>query len=299
MPIEMKRRIMRALKINEISAVDRPAQAHATMVIMKRDDRETDPKGVALAKTSPADPGTQPLEDDMADKTAAETSAEITKRDEQIAKLQAVVDLSPAHRAHYDTLSKSRQDDFLTSSDAAKDALIKAADEANPVIFTAADGTEFRKNDDPRMVEMAKRWDADRAEVAKLRLDAEQSTFEKRADEVLGLIPGDKVEKIAIVRRLSQIEDEEVRKKAFDLLEKANKVYKMALSTVGVTETTTPSDMGKASPRQLLDAAIAACAKEDGISIEKATSRVMETPEGQRLYDLDRMAKRGLTVVAQ
>ena len=295
--ISPKKRIMRALKISEISAVDNPAQAHATMLIMKRDDTE-DIKRPA-AKTSPADPGTRPLEDKMADPTAAEVSAEITKRDETIAKLQAVLDLNPAHRAFYDTLSKSRQEDFLTSSNAAKDEMIKASDAANPVIFTASDGTEFRKNDDPRMVEMAKKWDADRAEVAKLRLDAEQTTFEKRADEVMGLIPGDKVEKIAIVRRLNQIDDEDLRKKAFAVLENANKVYKMALTTMGVSDTSTPSDFGKASPRQLLDGAIAACAKEDGISIEKATTKVMETAEGQRLYDLDRAARRGLAVVPQ
>jgi hypothetical protein len=34
----MAKRIMRALKLNEISAVDRPAQAHARMLIMKRDE---------------------------------------------------------------------------------------------------------------------------------------------------------------------------------------------------------------------------------------------------------------------
>lgn len=36
----MARRIMRAFKLNEISAVDRPAQAHAKMVLMKRADDE-------------------------------------------------------------------------------------------------------------------------------------------------------------------------------------------------------------------------------------------------------------------
>ena len=35
------KRIMREFRINEISAVDRPAQAHATAVIMKRDEGDT------------------------------------------------------------------------------------------------------------------------------------------------------------------------------------------------------------------------------------------------------------------
>ncbi|MGH6736809.1 MAG: hypothetical protein ACRECX_12160 [Methyloceanibacter sp.] len=37
-----KRRIMREFKIDELSAVDRPAQAHALMTVMKRDDRKDD-----------------------------------------------------------------------------------------------------------------------------------------------------------------------------------------------------------------------------------------------------------------
>ena len=36
----MARRIMRAFKLAELSAVDRPAQAHAKMTIMKRDDSD-------------------------------------------------------------------------------------------------------------------------------------------------------------------------------------------------------------------------------------------------------------------
>jgi len=37
-PMSIKRRRMREFEIDEISAVDRPAQAHARMSVMKRDD---------------------------------------------------------------------------------------------------------------------------------------------------------------------------------------------------------------------------------------------------------------------
>jgi hypothetical protein len=39
-----KRRIMRAFKINEISGVDKPAQAHARAAIMKRDEPDVEGK---------------------------------------------------------------------------------------------------------------------------------------------------------------------------------------------------------------------------------------------------------------
>ena len=44
------RRIMRKLRITEISAVDKPAQAGAVVTILKRDDR--DPLEAALAETN-------------------------------------------------------------------------------------------------------------------------------------------------------------------------------------------------------------------------------------------------------
>ena len=43
------RRVLEKFRLSEISAVDRPAQAHATMTIMKRDDDPDDPAYQALS----------------------------------------------------------------------------------------------------------------------------------------------------------------------------------------------------------------------------------------------------------
>ena len=232
--------------------------------------------------------GNQPTEDDMADKNAGDQSAELAKKNDLIKQLQAVVDLSPEHRAHYDTLPVSKRDDFLTKSASEKDADIEAIEKANPVIYTAEDGTEYRKSDDARLVKMAKERDEDRKEMSKFRIDAEQEAFSKQADDLLGLVPGEKVEKVATIRAISKIEDADVRKAAFTLLENAGKVYKMALSTAGVNETVSPANTGIAKAADVLKQAVSACAKEDSISEAQAYEKVLGTPEGQRLYDAAR-----------
>lgn len=248
----------------------------------------------ALTGKSADNLGKQPTGDDvMAEKNADALSADLKKRDEEIALLKAVIDLTPEHRAHYETLSgdKDRRIFALEKGHAARDADIEAAQKSDPVIYTAGDGTEYRKSDDPRLIKMAKERDEDREEMVKIRTEAEQAGFEKKAQDVLGLIPGEKVEKIALVRAVTKIEDEETRDKAFELLVAANKVYNLAMGTLGAVDTVAPVNAGVAKAADLLDQAIETCAKEDKISKAKATDKVLGTVEGQRLYDASRIER--------
>lgn len=226
--------------------------------------------------------GNQPTEDNMADKNAGDLSAELKKKDDEIRRLSAILDLTPEHRAHYDTLTKSAQSEFLSASHSDRDSAIQKAEDADPVVYKAADGTEYRKSDDSRLVDAIKRMDDERAEMAKFRVEAEQSQFEKRADELLGLIPGEKVEKIALVRAVAKIDDDETRDKVSKLLEGANKVYKMALTTTGYSETSDP-EIKKASAT-LSDLAKAVQEKDPTLRPDQAMTKVLETTEGQRLY---------------
>ncbi|MGI9491971.1 MAG: hypothetical protein ACR2QF_06180 [Geminicoccaceae bacterium] len=389
-----RKRIMRTFKLNEISAVDTPAQQGARMVIMKRHDlmsstspaaldvdhgdktkksgdlvdavtsadeghqhgirirtdyegkvelwisyaddadgnshdhqlvRDSDGKIVVTENAghshtvdetalqsamlnamigkaepeSPDDPGasadnlgTQPSGDKtMAEKNAGDQSAELKKKDDVIGKLQAVIDLSPEHRAHYDGLQVSKRDDFLTLPDGDKDAAIEALQKADPVVYTSDDGTEYRKSDDARLVKMAKERDADKATTDELRKEASDARFAKQAEDVLGLVPGEAVVKVAVIRQVHGIEDEDQRNAALKMLGDANKVYKMALTTSGVKDTTSLIDVS-ASPQAILDQAIEKCAEEDGVSIKKATDKIMATEQGQRLYDAIRADRR-------
>lgn len=365
-----KKRIMRAFKLNEISAVDEPAQTPARMAIFKRDDEAEKALGLANVLTSsdnghqhgvhisvhegdepylyvshasgpdeeghghshelvrnsdgtltlseneghthtidadvmqqalmnmmigkveetPGDPGesaddlgNQPKEkDEMAEKNADTVSAELQKSQDTVAKLQAVVDLSSEHRAHYDSLSVSKRKSFLELSDEDKSAAVEATLKSNPVIYTAEDGTEYRKSDDSRLIKMAQERDDDHKEVAKLRVEAEQASFEKKADDLLDLVPGERIEKIALVRAVAKIEDEETRGKVEKLLGAANRVYKMALTTVGVN---TPQDPENPSATDLLEKKVKEEKERDSsLNDTQALNKVLDTSEGQILY---------------
>ena len=251
-------------------------QALLTMMIGKVQETPVDPGGSA------DDVGTQSTEDAMTDKIAADHAAELQKRDATIANLQLVIGLSPEHRAYYDSLPLAKREDFLTSTDAAKAAFIEAAKAANPVVYTAADGTEYRKSDDPRLVKMAEERDADRKEAAAMRLETENVRFEKTADELLGLLPGEKAEKIALVRAVAKIDDEPTRAGVHKLLAAANKICTMAMTTIGKAA---PVAVDSASAESVLQAEIRKLREADpNLSEAQATSKLMDTAAGQALY---------------
>lgn len=377
MPTKPKRRIMVAFKLNEISAVDTPAQEGARMVLMKRhedvekgysdlvdvftssedghqhgirvregydgecarievsyatgEDSESHdhqvmrgPDGslvltenaghthtlnadavqqalltmmIGKVQETPAVPGgdaddvgNQSTEESMTEKTAADHAAELQKRDATIANLQLVIDLSPEHRAHYDSLPLAKREDFLTSTDAAKDAAIEAAKAANPVVYTAADGTVYRKSDDSRLVKMAEERDNDRKEAAAMRLETENVRFEKQADEILGLLPGESAEKVALIRAVAKIDDEPTRGAIHKLLAAANKICTLALTTVGKAA---PVAVDKASAEAVLNAEIQKLRAADPTLDEgRATAKLMDTAAGQALYKAYRDERR-------
>jgi hypothetical protein len=246
---------------------------------------------ILSALRDPAEPG-DPADDvgksseedvDMSDKNAGNLSAELKKRDDEIARLEAVIDLTPEYRAHYDGLTDTKKSAFLGKDDVGKAAELEAVEKANPVVYTAKDGTEYRKNDDPRLVAAIQKMDEEREDMAKFRVEAEQTAFEKKATDLLGLIPGEQIEKVALVRAVAKIDDDETRGKVEKLLEGANKVYKLAMTTVGVTEPAaalTPDNPGV----KLAELAKAEKEKDPGLRDDQAMNKVLDTAEGQRLY---------------
>ena len=175
-------------------------------------------------------------------------SDDLKKAQEQIAALKAemekmsqVAALSTAHKAFYDSISgddvaKSREA-FMAKSDAERDAEIKKAEDAklaaDPVVFTADDGTEYRKSDDPRLVQMAKSRDEDRKETTRLRNLALDADLEKRAESDLQYLPGDIEVRKAMLSAVDGIEDETMRKSALNALKAHNAKLAPAFETVG------------------------------------------------------------------
>ncbi len=338
MPKRKKMNVMRAFKLNEISAVDNPAQEGAQVVIMKRAEPRRDPLRVDVKKaldllkrgkaalTTSTDGHTHLLaledydgvevasgvsswqeehahpwvsdesgnitigetqdhthevasvskvakltEERLADllkedaSKAAETlgadpeenrmpgpekkaaddntatieklqkdNADLTKK---LEKATAVATLTDSQRVHYGKLSEAEQDAFLAKSaddrdKDVKDAVKKAADD-NPVVYKAADGSEFRKNDDPRLVSMAKKMDADAEENNKLRKAAEDADIKKAVETDYKNLAGSDEAKTAIIKAVRGIEDEDVRTEALKALKAHNAQMAGAFKSVG------------------------------------------------------------------
>ncbi len=302
-----KKNIMREFKINEISAVDEPAQKGARMVLMKRhnkadkenpledDSADEDDAGVLEAKLKEkksANDGktTKSKETDMTEeeKKAAALAAEKEKKDmaEKSAKLEAdlkvakaLAELNDAEKAFYAKLDEKAQAEFLAkSADLRKNDIAKAA-ESNAVVYKSADGTEFRKSDDPRLVDMAKKND----ELVKANKEAleksESADFAKRADSELNFLKGTAAEKVALLKAVAGIADEAVRGKVAEMLKAANSSMSEAFKTLGLSKADPSSPSGK------LDTLAKKYQADKNVSYAKAYDEVLKTAEGAELYN--------------
>lgn len=213
------RRVFRSFKISEISLVDVPAMEGAKVgyvkraiaervepVAMRADSKLTheeilkvwtslsDEERTDLVKSSatPREKSTRGKSPSDRDLTKAKDQT-MDPKDQEIASLKktlaGLIALSSAEHAHYKTLGGDEQAVFLAKSATDRAAVIteiaKRAEEADKVVYVSkANGDVFKAKDDPRLVEMAKREDAARAEVKK-------AAVRKQAAEVLGGAPGD------------------------------------------------------------------------------------------------------------
>lgn len=300
-----KKNIMKEFQISEISAVDVPAQKGAKMVIMKRDytkeemdamseedkkklitQKEEDEDLSVEDKKKAAKKGSdqQQKENEMADDTkAAEAVAKAVKdaTDPLKAELEvakALAAMSDAQKAHYEKQDDAGKKAFIKMSEDERKAEVAKASEANPVVYKSADGTEFRKNDDVRLIAMAKRADeADK--IAKAEIDKRLSAeYSKRAESELNCMTGKVETKVAILKAVDGISDEAVKKEALELLKAANASMSSAFQTLGI------SKAKESGPEAELENMAKAYATKENCTYAKAYDAVLKTAEGKALY---------------
>ena len=349
----VKRNIMRAFKINEISAVDRPAQSGATALIMKRDS-SADKRGdlvttmtsvvnghqhgitgeaareigaepwihvgyatatgeeyshdhqltmddegnfvvgmanghyhvienpealrTAIGKSAPGDPAPTGG-GDMTEKQLKDRIEELKKK---LARSQQIVALAGEERNHFDKLASERdQDEFLGKSAAGRADDIQKAKDADPVTYTTTGGIEIRKSDGKLAEVQARKIDEQDKTLAKLRTQAADTELRKRAGTLMKNMPGEEDVHVEILRKVEEIEDEEMRKKALQVLKANDAGIAKALKTRGSSAAPT-EDTGSAEGQ--LNALAKARATEKGISFAKAYNQVLDTAKGRELY---------------
>lgn len=281
----MSKKIMRAFKINEISVVDNPAQAGARHIISKRvepiiknqnpEENAMTPEEIAALKKK-ADDG------DAATAALAKANTDLAKVGLELAKAKKEADMTPEEKKKYQGMNDVDKAAWLEKSSADRQAVLRNDNDSNAIVYKSeSTGLEFRKNDDSRLVIMAKAAD-DSAKVAKATQEKlENSELQKRADEILKNSPGTIEERSALLKAAESISDEAVRKKAIESLKAGDAALAKAFTKAGSTG---GSDGGDKGAEGQLDALAKKYAADNKVNYYKAYDEVIKTAEGNELY---------------
>lgn len=235
-----------SLKLNELSSVDRPAQAGARAVIMKRDDRSGDKPEVNKGEN------VMP--------TIEELQAEVGKLKAQVTSLTGERDAATAKAA--DAVAKADKakadmDEMMTERDEAKKALTAATDEVIKV-----DTTEVRKSE----------VGAAQFAVTKALIErAETAEFEKRAQDEFPHIVGTAAEKALVLKAMATM-PEATSKALTAILTSAEKMISAGFSRIG-TSFAGERTVEKAQAEAGFTAKVQEVAKRDAIPLSQAMGK--------------------------
>ncbi len=230
----------------------------------------------ALGKTQP--------EDDMPEKTD-KTAEEIQALEESLALTRLFVGFNDAARTHFENLDEVGKRVFATKGEIERTVEIAKSLETD-VVYKDSAGAVYRKSDDPRLIELAKRADEDR-KVAKADREAlEQERLEKRAADELAGLPGTATEKAAALRALEAIPNQAHREAALKAIKAGGAAISAGFDTLGTTEVQSQLglDVESDDPNAQLEVLAREHAKTNKVSLGKAYREVTKTDAGRKLY---------------
>lgn len=177
---------------------------------------------------------------DDAKKAADAQAAEKKELEKKLAAAEAYGRLSDSQKAHYAKLDDGAKEQFLGKSDEERAEIVskaaRAAAEENPVVYKAADGSEYRKNDDPRLVALAKQSDERLASLEKAHEAAAETDLRKRAETDLANLPGSVETRMSLLKQVDGIVDEKERAEALAALKAHNAQMAKNFVVYGTTE---------------------------------------------------------------
>lgn len=206
--------------------------------------------------------------------TVEEVSAKLAKAESDLVRANAINALNDSERAMFKSLSQDKQDSFLALSPSQRSSEITKAAGENPVVYTDSEGQEFHKNDDPRMIGMAKRADADRTARIASEAKVTRQGFEKRATDELPNLPGDVNVKVEVLKALDSIQDSTLKAGALALLKAGNDAMTKAFAKSGTKQghATESNDSGAANDQ--LETLAKRYAAEKGVDFYAAYDEV-------------------------
>lgn len=233
-----------------------------------------DASGMAADLIGGRDGGTTMTDQEKAAQDQA--AAKFQEMEKRAKAAEAVLAMPDGHRAFWKGLNAKDADAFMALKPEERDAAIVKASEENKVVFTAADGAVYRKNDDPRLVAMAKAMDEERVARKAAEEAARKADLEKRAGE-LAHVPGDLAARVLLLKGIDSLPVAE-REKALAALKAHDERLGVAFQSVG-----TKSVPAEGSPEQEIEKKARALAASEKITYEKAYVRILESPEGVEL----------------
>lgn len=307
----MTKHVITFLKLDEISGVDRPAQAGATVRFMKRANTPTpEPKEQPVFKTREellaaitkalADPAYATANQAeimkaattlgaLADvpqsisKAAPATDPEVLKR---LEKFEKVSGLTGVHKAHYDALPAAEQDAFLALDAAGRDTEVNKAKGDDPVVYTTMEGLDIRKSAGEVVLALAKSADKDKRELLAERAERKQENLAKRANDELSNFTGTIEVRTALLKAVDTISDTTVRGDVLKSLTAANSAMGGAFNNRG-NPAPRQEQINKSLDNpddQLEQLAKNLVAQNPKLAYHEAYSQVLDTPAGRELY---------------
>lgn len=268
-------------EIDEVSGVDNPAQVGARAVIFKRAQGLADPGRDAVGSCNDTGQGTSTdMDPKQLEQELAKVQADLARTVAELNVAKALGALSDGEKAIHKSLGAAGQESFLELAPAERAARVAAAQESNAIVYTDLVGNVFRKNDDPRMIAMAKGRDEDRTALLAERSIRQAAEFAKRADSELNHLPGDATVKVSLLKSVAGISDQATRDGVTALLKAANDAMALPLAERGDSRGP-DGDQSASGKLEKMASDLAAAHKVD---INKGYELACATPAGRQLY---------------
>ena len=206
---------------------------------------------------------------------------ENTKLSAQLEVAKAFGALNDEQKSYHKGLGDEDAEAFLKLDDDGRSSEIEAKKASINVIYKAADGSKYTSADDPRLVTMAKAADETAKALAKSNALTKNAEYSKRAGSELANLPGDETTKVALLKAVDTIKDEDTRGKVSELFKAANGNLSKAFRQVGTRDggaDSSGSDSADADSK-LTDLAKARQLKEGGDFFDHYEKVGEENPE--------------------
>lgn len=211
---------------------------------------------------------------------------ELTKKFEKVNKelevSKKVSSLNDEEKAYYEKLDDDGKTAFLEKSSDDRTEEVAKSKEDDEVVYKDLEGNEYRKSDDPRVVAAVKRADKATEKLEKKDEELVNERLEKRAKEELPNLPGEDKVKVAVLKAVDGIEDEDLRKGALELLKSHNAAVTKASETRGHRDQSV-ADAEEQLQKMAQDHYDNS--KDGDKTFEKSYAEVCKTEKGKKLYE--------------